>query len=76
MQNDLVKRLAWMGFVAGVESLASIAALRLSAMAWRRMFGEDPPGFETMSTPAPETTDGAARSRSCPRSARRRWPSR
>ena len=47
MENDLVKRLMWMGFVAGIESLASIAAMRLSAAAWRRMFGEDPPGFET-----------------------------
>ena len=46
MQNDLVKRLMWMGFVAGVEALASIAAIRLSAMAWRRMFGEDPPGLD------------------------------
>ena len=46
MQNDLVKRLVWMGFVAGVESLASIAAIRLSMFVWRRMFGEDPPGFD------------------------------
>lgn len=46
MQNDVVRRLMWMGFVAGIESLASIAAIRLSAFAWRRMFGEDPPGFE------------------------------
>jgi hypothetical protein len=46
MQNELVKRLVWMGFVAGIESLASIAAIRLSTMVWRRMFGEDPPGFD------------------------------
>lgn len=46
MQNDVVKRLMWMGFVAGIESLASIAAIRMSVFAWRRMFHEDPPGFE------------------------------
>lgn len=43
MQNELVKRLAWMGFVAGVEALASIAALRFAAVVWRRVYGEDPP---------------------------------
>ena len=46
MDNEVVKRLMWMGFVAGIESLASIAAIRLSAFAWRRMFQEDPPGVE------------------------------
>ena len=58
MQNDLVKRLMWMGFVAGLESLASIAAIRPSAMAWRRMFGEDPRGSRHEHA-AQETTDGA-----------------
>lgn len=46
MGNEVVKRLAWMGFVAGVEALASIAAIRLSVLLWRRVFGEDPPGMD------------------------------
>ncbi len=46
MENELVKRLMWMGFVAGIEALASIAAIRLSMIVWRRVFGEDPPGMD------------------------------
>lgn len=45
-QNDLVKRLLWMGFVAAVESLASIVALRFAMLAWRRVYREDPPGMD------------------------------
>jgi hypothetical protein len=41
--NDMVKRLAWSGLVAGVGALASIATTRVAAMIYRRMFGEDPP---------------------------------
>ena len=41
--NDLVKRLAWSGLVAGVGALASIATTRVAAVLYRRMFGEDPP---------------------------------
>ena len=41
--NDLVKRLAWSGLVAGVGALASIATTRLAAVIFRRIFGEDPP---------------------------------
>lgn len=43
MGNEIVKRLAWMGFVAGIEALASIAAIRFAAFLWARIFGEDPP---------------------------------
>ena len=43
MGNEIVKRLAWMGFVAGIEALAGIAAIRLAAFLWARIFGEDPP---------------------------------
>ena len=43
MDNDIMKRLAWTGLVAGFGALASIAAARLAAMAYRRIFGEDPP---------------------------------
>lgn len=43
MENDLVKRLAWSGLLAGVGALASIATTRVAALIYRRMFGEDPP---------------------------------
>ena len=43
MENEMIKRLAWMGFVAGLEALASIAALRLVAFVWQRFLDEDPP---------------------------------
>jgi hypothetical protein len=41
--NDMVKRLAWAGLLAGVGALASIATTRLAAVIYRRVFGEDPP---------------------------------
>ena len=42
-QNELVKRLAWSGFLAAFGAVASIAAAKLAAIAFRRVFGEDPP---------------------------------
>ncbi len=41
--NDMVKRLAWAGLVAGVGAAASIATTRVAALIYRRIFGEDPP---------------------------------
>jgi hypothetical protein len=41
--NDLVKRLAWSGMLAGFGALASIITTRVAAMVYRRAFGEDPP---------------------------------
>jgi hypothetical protein len=41
--NDLVKRLAWSGMLAGFGALASIVASRMAAVAYRRVFDEDPP---------------------------------
>jgi hypothetical protein len=41
--NELVKRLAWSGMVAGIGALASIVTTRIAAMIFRRVFGEDPP---------------------------------
>jgi hypothetical protein len=41
--NELVKRLAWSGLVAGVGALASIVTTRIAAVMFRRIFGEDPP---------------------------------
>lgn len=43
MDNDIVKRLVWSGVLAGSSALASIAATRLAAIIWRRVFNEDPP---------------------------------
>ena len=43
MENDIVKKLAWTGLVAGFGALASVAAARLAALVYRRIFGEDPP---------------------------------
>ena len=41
--NDMVKRLAWAGLVAGVGAVASIATTRIAALIYQRLFGEDPP---------------------------------
>jgi hypothetical protein len=43
MDNDIVKRLVWSGVLAGASALASIAATRLAAVIWRRVFDEEPP---------------------------------
>ena len=41
--NEMVKRLAWAGLVAGIGALASIVTSRVAAVIYRRLFGEDPP---------------------------------
>ena len=43
MDNEIVKRLMWTGLVAGTGALASVVAMRLSALIWQRVFDEDPP---------------------------------
>jgi len=43
MENELVKRLAWSGLLAGCGALASIVAHRMAAAIWRRLFEEEPP---------------------------------
>ena len=43
MENDIVKRLVWSGMLAGASALASIAASRVAAVLWRRLFDEEPP---------------------------------
>ena len=43
MDNEIVKRLLWTGLVAGTGALASVLAMRVSAMIWKRVFDEDPP---------------------------------
>ena len=41
--NDVFKRLIWTGLLAATGALASVAATRVSAIVWRRLFDEDPP---------------------------------
>ncbi len=43
MDNDIVKKLAWTGLVAAFGALASIAAARVAAVVYQRIFDEDPP---------------------------------
>jgi hypothetical protein len=43
MQQEIVKRLAWSGMLAAFGALASMVATRLAAIAYRRIFNEDPP---------------------------------
>lgn len=43
MDNDIVKRLAWSGLLAGFGAVATMITARLAAVVYRRMFGEDPP---------------------------------
>jgi hypothetical protein len=43
MDNEIVKRLVWSGMVAAASALASIAATRLAAIVYRRLFEEEPP---------------------------------
>ena len=43
--NELVKRLLWSGLLAGTSALASIAAARVAAIVWTRVFNEEPPDY-------------------------------
>jgi hypothetical protein len=43
VDNELVKRLVWSGILAATGALASIAATRVAAIAFRRIYNEDPP---------------------------------
>jgi hypothetical protein len=43
VDNELVKRLVWSGLLAAAGALASIAASRVAAMVFRRIYNEDPP---------------------------------
>jgi hypothetical protein len=43
VDNDLVKRLVWSGLLAATGAAASIAASRVAAILYRRMYNEDPP---------------------------------
>jgi hypothetical protein len=43
MENEMVKRLVWSGLLAGASALSAIAAQRIAASVWRRLFDEEPP---------------------------------
>ena len=43
MDNDVVKRLAWTGLLAGVGALSSVVANRIATVIWERVTGEEPP---------------------------------
>jgi hypothetical protein len=43
VENDLVKRLVWSGLLAATGAVASIVAARAAALAYRRIYDEDPP---------------------------------
>lgn len=43
MSDDVVKRLVWSGLLAGIGAAASVVTTRVAALAFRRIFGEDPP---------------------------------
>jgi hypothetical protein len=43
VQNELVKRLAWTGLLAGLGALATVVTTRIATMIWVKVFDEDPP---------------------------------
>jgi len=43
MESDILRRLLWAGLVAGTGALATLAANRVAAAIWVRVFNEDPP---------------------------------
>jgi hypothetical protein len=43
VDNDMVKRLVYSGLLAATGAIASIAAARIAALVFRRIYGEDPP---------------------------------
>jgi hypothetical protein len=43
MDNEMVRKLIWSGMLAATGALASIAATKLAAILYRRVFDEDPP---------------------------------
>jgi len=43
MENDIMRRLLWTGLLAATGALASLAAHRVSAAIWLRIFNEEPP---------------------------------
>jgi hypothetical protein len=42
-ESPLVKRLIWLGILAGTGALASLVATRVATLIWMRLFDEEPP---------------------------------
>jgi hypothetical protein len=42
VDNDILRRLLWSGMLAATGAVASLAAHRVSAVLWHRLFREDP----------------------------------
>jgi hypothetical protein len=43
MSNDMAKRLAWSGLLAGIGALTTIVANKIATAIWVKIFDEDPP---------------------------------
>lgn len=43
MDNDIVRRLTWSAMLTISGALASLLAARVAAVAYRRVFNEEPP---------------------------------
>lgn len=43
MGNDMVKRLAWSGLLAGIGALTTVVANKIATAIWVKIFDEDPP---------------------------------
>jgi hypothetical protein len=43
VDNEIVRRLVWSGLLAATGALASIAAARMAAVIYRRIYDDDPP---------------------------------
>ena len=43
MNNELVKRLAWSGLLAGIGALSTIVANKIATAIWVKIFDEVPP---------------------------------
>jgi hypothetical protein len=43
VESDVFKRFVWTGLLAATGAVASVAATRVAALIWRRIFHEDPP---------------------------------
>lgn len=43
MENEVIRRIAWSGILAGCGAIASIAAHKVAEQIYIKLFGEEPP---------------------------------
>ena len=43
VDNDIVRKLIWSGMLTASSALATLLAARVAAIAYRRIFNEEPP---------------------------------